>query len=145
MAYTTDFVEEIVTSTRIRLARNFAAYPFPRKMDEAQAEDIVYLVGEGLKKFEAENQYLMSKLPARKAKLLQREYLAFTKHTMSEIDPQLAKLLLEQHLISPALLKSKGGAAFIYDDEESISIMVNEEDHVREQYICSGFHLAKAY
>ncbi|MBR1974843.1 MAG: hypothetical protein IKA20_03225 [Clostridia bacterium] len=145
MAYTADFAQEIVTSTRIRLARNFAAYPFPRKMDEMQAEDIVYLVGEGLKKFEVENQYLVSKLSARKARLLKQEYLAFTKYKMSDLDPQSAKLLLEQHLISPALLKSKSGAAFIYDDEESISIMVNEEDHLREQYICSGFQLTKAY
>ena len=37
-------IEKIVISTRIRLARNFAAYPFPSKMDEKQASDIVYLV-----------------------------------------------------------------------------------------------------
>ena len=44
MAHAPQFIETIVISTRIRLARNFAAYPFPRKMDEAQAGDIVYLV-----------------------------------------------------------------------------------------------------
>ena len=52
MANTPNFIETIVISTRIRLARNFAAYPFPKKLDEAQAEDIAYLVGEGLKEFD---------------------------------------------------------------------------------------------
>ena len=52
MARSPEFIETIVISTRIRLARNFAAYPFPKKLDEAQAEDIAYLVGEGLKEFD---------------------------------------------------------------------------------------------
>jgi protein arginine kinase len=53
--------------------------------------------------------------------------------------------LQEQHLISPALIKRKGiGAAFLSPDR-SISIMVNEEDHLREQYIHKGFDLYKAY
>ena len=47
MADTPGFIETIVISTRIRLARNFASYPFPKRMDDAQAEDIVYLVGDG--------------------------------------------------------------------------------------------------
>ena len=115
------FIETIVISTRIRLARNFASYPFPKRMDDAQAEDIVYLVGEGLKKIDD-----------------------FTKYDVSKLDKLDALRLQEQYLISPALLKSKRGAAFVSSDN-SISIMVNEEDHLREQYICRGFDLYKAY
>lgn len=121
MAYAPQFIETIVISTRIRLARNFAAYPFPRKMDEAQAGDIVYLVEKGLQKFDT-----------------------FTRHDIAELDKLHARYLQEQYLISPALLKSKGGAAFVSSDH-TISIMVNEEDHLREQYICKGFDLYKAY
>ena len=58
MAYTPDFVESLVTSTRIRLARNFASFPFPRKMDESQAANVAYLVGEGLKRFESSENYI---------------------------------------------------------------------------------------
>lgn len=114
-------VKTTIISTRIRLARNFAAYPFPMKMDDAQAEDVVYLVGEGLKKFNT-----------------------FTKYGVSDITRQQAALLKEQYLVSPALLKSKRGAAFISEDK-AVSIMVNEEDHLREQYIVKGFDLDGAY
>lgn len=120
MAHQTD-VQNTVISTRIRLARNFAAYPFPKKMDEAQAEDIVHLVGEGLKKFKF-----------------------FTKYEVSGISRQQAALLKEQYLISPALLKSKKGAAFISEDK-AVSVMVNEEDHLRQQCILKGFDLYGAY
>ncbi len=117
----TDVTRTTVISTRIRLARNFASYPFPRKMDEAQAEDVVYLVGEVLKGFDE-----------------------FTKYEMESISRQQATLLKERYLISPALLKSKKGAAFVSADD-TISIMVNEEDHLREQYIHKGLNLYKAY
>ncbi len=121
MAYTPSFIDTIVVSTRIRLARNFAAYPFPKKMDEAQAEDIVVLVRAGLKQFDDFQEYDLTKLSTEKAKQLQEKYL-----------------------ISPALMKGQHSAAFVSSDE-SISIMVNEEDHLRQQYICSGFDLYKAY
>ena len=121
MAHAPEFIETIVISTRIRLARNFAAYPFPKKMDDAQAEDIAYLVGEGLKEFDE-----------------------FEKYEIAKLDKQQAMRLQERYLISPALMKSKGGVAFVSSDR-NISIMVNEEDHLREQYIVKGFDLYKAY
>ena len=121
MAHAPNFIETIVISTRIRLARNFASYPFPKRMDGAQAEDIVYLIGEGLKKIDD-----------------------FTQYDIAKIDKLSAMWLQEQYLVSPALLKTKRGAAFVSADK-SISIMVNEEDHLREQYICKGFDLYKAY
>ena len=121
MANTPDFIQTTVISTRIRLARNFAAYPFPKRMDEAQAEDIVVLVREGLKRVDDFTEYNIAKLTSEEAMQLQ-----------------------ERYLISPALMKSKMGAAFVSADK-SISIMANEEDHLRQQYICKGFALMKAY
>ncbi len=121
MAYAPSFIQTIVISTRIRLARNFAAYPFPKKMDEAQAEDIVVLVREGVRGLDEFTEYNLKKLAEEERQRLQ-----------------------ERYLISPALVKSKVSAAFVTSDE-AISIMVNEEDHLREQYICKGFELMKAY
>ena len=121
MANAPEFIQTIVISTRIRLARNFAAYPFPKRMDEAQAEDIVTLVREGLKEVDD-----------------------FTEYDIAELTSEEAMQLQERYLISPALMKSKVGAAFVSADK-SISIMANEEDHLREQYICRGFELMKAY
>ncbi len=114
-------IETIVISTRIRLARNFAAFPFPKKMDDAQASDIVYLVERGLDAFDR-----------------------FKKYYINGLSEEEATLLQERYLISPALRKSGRGAAFVSSDN-TISVMVNEEDHLREQYIYKGFDLYKAY
>ncbi len=135
MAVAKKIIQTTIISTRIRLARNFASYPFPKKMDEAQAEDIIYLVGEALRQFDIE--YFDGK---GKKKIVEE----FTKHEIDGLSPQAATLLKERYLISPALLKSNKGAAFVSADK-AISVMVNEEDHLREQYIYKGFDLYKAY
>lgn len=121
MAITLGNIETIFISSRIRLARNFAAYPFPSKMDDAQAEDLVYLVEQGLKSLDE-----------------------FQKYDLGSLSEEEILLLQEQYLISPALAKNKRGAAFVSADA-TVSIMVNEEDHLREQYICKDFDLFKAY
>lgn len=122
MAQAPAFIETIVTSTRIRLARNLAAYPFPEKLGAKLAAEIVYLVGKELNALDE-----------------------FKYYDMGALSREEATLLREQHLISPALIRRKGiGAAFISSDK-TISVMVNEEDHLREQYILNGFELYKAY
>ena len=120
MERSVNFLENIVVSTRIRLARNFASFPFPRKMNKEQAEKVAFLAQEGLKQFGQFQKYEISKLTREEALLLQEDYL-----------------------ISPALMKSKHGVAFVSSDK-TISVMVNEEDHLREQDFCKGFDLYKA-
>ena len=115
-------IQSVITSTRIRLARNLAAYPFPQKLSPKLAEEVVYLVEKALEKLDV-----------------------FQKNSIGSLSEEEAVLLQEQHLISPAFLKRKNvGSAFISKDRK-ISIMVNEEDHLREQYIYKGFNLYKAY
>ena len=115
-------IQSVITSTRIRLARNLASYPFPQKLNAKLAGEVVYLVEKALEKLDA-----------------------FQKNPIGTLSDEEAVLLQEQHLISPAFLKRKQiGSAFISKDR-SISIMVNEEDHLREQYIYKGFNLYKAY
>jgi protein arginine kinase len=114
-------IKSIVVSTRIRLARNFASFPFPRKMNQDQAENVAFLAQEGLKRLDR-----------------------FTKYEISKLSRDEALLLQEDYLISPALMKSKHGVAFVSSDKK-LSVMVNEEDHLREQFICKGFDLYLAY
>lgn len=116
-----EFVQSNVISTRIRLARNLAAYPFPLTMTQAHAEDVVYLVGNELQKLDE-----------------------FTRYDIRALSRQELAELQEQYLISSALTKNRQGAAFVSSDK-AISIMVNEEDHLRQQYIVKGFDLYKAY
>ena len=124
MAVKLENVETILISSRIRLARNFSAYPFPQKMDDAQASDIVYLVEQGLKRLD--------------------DFQDFQKYEIGTLSEEEAALLQEQYLISPALCKEKRGATFVFNDN-NVSIMVNEEDHLREQYIFKEPDLFKAY
>lgn len=115
-------IQSVITSTRIRLARNLASYPFPQKLTAKLAGEVVFLVEKALEKLDS-----------------------FQKNPIGTLSDEEAVLLQEQHLISPAFLKRKQiGSAFISKDR-SISIMVNEEDHLREQYIYKGFNLYKAY
>ncbi len=122
MAQTPAFIQSIVTSTRIRLARNLAAYPFPEKLDEKLAQEVIYLVENTLKEVDD-----------------------FEKKDLATLKREEATLLQEQHLISPALIRKKNVAAAFLSSDRTVSIMVNEEDHLREQFIYKGFDLYKAY
>jgi protein arginine kinase len=117
-----EYIKTIVTSTRIRLARNFSAYPFPAKLNESLAREIIYLVEHSLAKLDS-----------------------FQKYNIADLNPEEAKLLQEQHLISPALIKNKNIAAVFISSDRDMSIMVNEEDHLRQQYIRKGLALVPAY
>lgn len=110
---------DVVVSTRIRYARNFRNYKFNIKTKE-EAEKIneeikskIASIGYGLKLFK-----------------------------MQDIDDLTKLSLLEKNIISPecAMDKNKVGGILI-NDEENICIMVNEEDHLREQVFGSGLNL----
>lgn len=122
-----EYLQKTVTSTRIRLARNLRGYFFPHMLSPYKAEEIVAAVRAALKKLDT-----------------------FKEYDIGKISRDEAELLVEKHLISPALAGKKTGAAFVYCDEnalreDEISVMVNEEDHLREQYIVKGYDLYKAY
>ncbi len=116
------YIQRTVVSTRIRLARNLESYPFPSKLDVQQAQEIIHIVGTELRRTGNFEGYLM--------------------RDVSKVE---ATRLKELRLISPALCEKKStGAVFVSEDEE-VSVMVNEEDHLREQYICEGFSPMVAY
>ncbi|MBE7085090.1 MAG: ATP--guanido phosphotransferase [Clostridiales bacterium] len=115
-------IQTIVTSTRIRLARNLSAYPFPQKLTPKLAKEIVYLV-----------EHTLADLDN------------FQKNDIATLSEEESILLQEQHLISPALIRRKGISSAFIAQNKSISIMVNEEDHLRQQCIAKGFNLYEAY
>ena len=118
-----DNLESTVISTRIRLARNIADYPFPHKLkDRKQAREIVELL----------------RLPLSQTDEFRLSYV----DELSEVELALLK---ENYLISQALIDNKGVSAVYINKDETVSIMVNEEDHVREQYYMKGLHLFKGY
>lgn len=115
---------DVVYSTRVRLARNVKGLPFPKKL---KGEEEIYSVLYKGVKDACDTQF--------KSDFYQ----------MSKIDALEAKVLVEKHLISPQLAMDCPYGAAVIAKDENISVMLNEEDHIREQCIVSGFGLEQAY
>jgi protein arginine kinase len=112
---------DIVISTRMRLARNLAEFPFIRRCTPEDRTSLVRLV--------------RSRIPnvplASNASFLELDQL-------SDLDRQF---LMERQLISRELVDGEGSRGVVIDPEERFSIMVNEEDHLRVQVMRSGLDL----
>ncbi len=117
-----DFAKGTVVSTRVRLARNLDGYVFPSKLNYKQSREIIRRVSSGLSRFDN-----------------------FRLIYMDEITEDDGRLLVENHLVSPNLVENRRGGAALINNEEFLSIMINEEDHLREQCIVKGFDLQLAY
>ena len=117
---------DIVISSRIRLARNIADTPFT-----TLATDL------------AQGQVLTTIYQAIRAPELAKMG-PFDMLFMRELNDVSKQVLVEKHLISPALKESDNAAVVIRQDEE-VSVMVNEEDHLRIQCMLPGNQLEAAY
>ena len=117
--------KDIAVSTRIRLARNIKSIPYPKKMSARAAKELIETVWDALS-----NSPLKKEL-----NLLEMEKLSDTEK----------KSLIEKHLISPELCASKVPSVAIISNDEKISIMVNEEDHLRIQVFADGLDCESAY
>ena len=118
---------EIAISSRVRLARNIDCIPFPTRMDPGQGETIINKVWESISQ--------SSETMAKNLVLMKIE----------KLDPIDRQILVEKHLISPDLGESKRESAVIISRDEKISIMINEEDHLRIQCIFPGMLLDEAW
>ncbi|RKY32471.1 MAG: protein arginine kinase [Candidatus Omnitrophota bacterium] len=116
---------DIVISSRIRLARNLQKIPFPHCANKKHTEKV-------LKNMEA----AMSSIDYLKSAAL------FKLADLESVDKQF---LIERHLMSLELAQKANSKAIIFDNEEIIAIMINEEDHIRMQVMQSGFNLLEAW
>lgn len=117
----------IVVSSRIRLARNIAGLPFPSRMTQAQRKEL----NERVKKVIQESNTPF----ARTLKFID----------MKDVPENEAYAMVERHVVSPEFITDKRDRAVILSEDESISIMIGEEDHIRIQVIYGGLQLEKAY
>ena len=118
-----DYTLGAVMSSRIRLARNLNGFAFPSRLrSQKQAKEIIRSVSSAINNVDEFHLYYMD-----------------------GISSEDAQSLVENHLISPALLKRPNFSAALINEEGNISIMINEEDHLREQCIVSGLALESAY
>jgi len=113
---------DIVISSRIRLARNLADFPFVRKCTPQERTDIEQLVHSRIRKLES---------------LSATFYVDVSK--LETVDRQF---LVERQLISREHAEADGARGVAIDTGESFSLMINEEDHLRMQVMKSGLDLA---
>jgi protein arginine kinase len=114
-------------SSRIRLARNIAGYPFTTKMTDDQGAQILEKVKDAV----------FSGTDAQKKGM---EYIEL--HSLKPLDRQF---LVERHLVSPEFVERDENRAVILRKDEKISIMINEEDHLRIQCIFPGMQMKEAW
>ncbi len=111
---------EYVLSTRVRIARNVVDYPFPANMSAGAASELIGRIEAALG-------------------------AGFAKTDMLQCDPQSIAVLTEKRLISPEFAKSKGEHSLFLSEDERVSVMACEEDHIRIQAIVGGFGAREAF
>ena len=115
---------DVTISSRIRLARNFKGYPFPSYAKQEQLKQVV----------EEITGIIKNKPPL--------EPMAVIK--VEDLSQNDRLILVEKHLCSPQFIEKPQNRTLLVNQEQSVSIMVNEEDHLRIQAITPGFTLEEA-
>lgn len=115
---------DVVQSTRIRLARNLEEFPFPVKLTFSEMEKVNEKVKNVIL---SDNEYALSYID------------------MSTLTETQAVSLAERFLVSPEFASDTRGRALLLSEDEKISIMLCEEDHIRIQTIASGLDLESTF
>ncbi|MEW6063838.1 MAG: protein arginine kinase [Bacillota bacterium] len=119
---------DVIISSRVRLARNLVGYPFPHLLGPENADKILYAVQTAI--HQKGMQETVGKLEICR---------------MTELSPTERQILVEKHLISPDLLEQPEKRGVVLRNDEVISIMVNEEDHLRIQCLLPGLQLKECW
>lgn len=114
--------DTIIVTSRIRLARNIEHYPFVQNLSEEQASEILNLV------FNACDQIG-----------------SFSCYPLKNLKDEVLVEQMEDHIISENLIQNAKIAGVCVSSDNAVSIMVNEEDHLREQCTLKGLSLKRAY
>ena len=117
--------DQIVVSSRVRLARNLKGKPFPgwaKKVERVAVLDEIRSAVEGLP--EMENSF---------------------SERLEDLSPLEKQVLMERHLISREHAARGAGSAVVMNPEQTLSFMINEEDHLRRQAIRAGLQLEEVY
>ena len=115
----------IVMSSRVRLARNLDKIPFSNWADKGRLEDVLVAVKDAALSAGILNNALFVRLK-----------------DLSEVD---RLFLVERHLMSPEHAQDSDYKAVVVDQKEMISVMINEEDHLRIQVLLSGSNLRECW
>lgn len=116
--------EDVVVSTRVRIARNLDKYKFPSLLSINESDELTEeVLGDVKESLDSNYRFIRTR------DLSARDQLNY----------------VEKHLISPGLIKEKNKSSFLLREDEKASIMINEEDHIRIQTLFSGSNLDRAW
>ncbi|OGO78170.1 MAG: protein arginine kinase [Clostridiales bacterium GWB2_37_7] len=116
---------DIILSSRVRLARNLANTPFPSMLNKENGAIVIEKIYNEETKNDIFNNY--------------------TFYDMQDTGFVDRYVLVERHLISPNLANQGSIGAALVSDNEEVSIMLNEEDHIRIQSVLPGLRLKEAW
>jgi protein arginine kinase len=116
---------DIVISSRIRLARNLADFPFISRATPQDRSRIEKILHERIPAIAKETDLLYVNL--------------------AQLDKVDRQFLVERHLISREHAEGQGDRAVAIDSHEMFSLMINEEDHLRIQAMRSGLDLTSVW
>ncbi len=116
---------DVIVSSRVRLARNLAGMPFLTRCTPAQVREIASLLRRALEGLEPSSETLYVDI--------------------DEADALDRQLLVERHLISRQQAEGSGPRGVAVSPDESVAVMVNEEDHLRVQVLAGGLQLEACY
>ena len=115
----------IVMSSRIRLARNLQQVSFPNRASKKDLTDVIEMMQKTMAQVDGLKEAMFIKI-----------------NDLDNIDKQF---LVERHLMSHEHATNTEAKALIVSPDENVSVMINEEDHLRIQGMRSGFNLLEAW
>lgn len=118
------FDEDVIVSSRVRLARNLKDYLFPSVIDSESVENLSKRIFQ-LVDSQFEENYNFYKI--------------------ADIDSIDRDVMVEKHLISKDLSQNLDRGSFFLRDDEKVNIMVNEEDHLRIQVLNPGLNIEESW
>lgn len=116
---------DVIVSSRVRLARNIEGYAFLPKAGQQEVARIEELL---------HNKIVSCDLAP-----------GLLYYRVDRLDPVLRQLLVERHLMGKDHADSEWVRGVAFGSDERLSLMVNEEDHLRIQMIYGGFQLERAW
>lgn len=117
--------DDVVISSRIRIARNIEDVKFPQAARKEESEKVTKDILEAVKNSNKNDNYKF-----------------FEIGRLSSLDKNV---FIEKHLISPNLIQKPDMSSFLLRDDEKVTIMINEEDHLRLQILLPGLNLEEGW
>lgn len=116
---------DVVISSRIRLARNLGKFKFPSYISSEDANKVFNTFAEAINRIDKNKDFSLV--------------------SMNDLDLIDSNVLMEEHIISPELIKNRKISHYIINKNNLINLMINEEDHMRLQILLPELDLYKAY